>query len=361
VVENPDFFNASAPEAPSAFPSGSSSIPTYLSLDPHFRAALDMQTGAGVDRQITRKILANVTYLYTRGIHQYFSDDVTAPAFDVATYTVTGPLPANVNYQFQSGGVYRQNQVIFTVNTQLKRLVVNANYMLNEAKSDTQGAFYFPSVPQDPGIDYGRATFGNRQRLTFIGSWNAPLGVSVSSLLVAQSGTPYNLTIGNDATENNQFNARPTYGTCGAANVIATRYGCLDTDPAGKGERMVPYGAGIGPPNAVVQMRMSKVIGVGPRVGTAKQGASYQAGNSVSGRGLSSGSGSVRLDESAPRRYNLTFVMSAANLFNMVNLSPPNGVLLSPLFNQSQAIAPPPFQSATPGNRAFSFQAFFSF
>jgi hypothetical protein len=45
----------------------------------------------------------------------------------------------------------------------------------------------------------------------------------------------------------------------------------------------------------------------------------------------------------------------------MVNLGTPNGVLLSPLFNQSQTVAPPPFQSATPGNRAISFQASFSF
>ncbi len=336
-------------------------VPAVQTVDPHFRAALDMQTGAGLDQQITRAIMANVTYLYTRGVHQYLENNVSAPAFDAATYTVTGAPPSLENYQFQSGGVYRQNQLIFTLNTQLKRVVLNANYMLNEAKSDTQGVYYFPSVPQDPGIDYGRASFGNRQRLTFIGSWSAPYGISVSSLLLAQSGTPYNLTIGDDATASNQFNARPTYGACGAANVVATQYGCLDTDPAGKGERMVPYGAGIGPANAAVHLRLSKVFGVGPRVTSAREGQSFQTGSSVSRRGLSGGSGSVRLDESAPRRYNLTFVCSAANLFNMVNLAPPNGVMLSPLFNKSQALAPGGFQSATPGNRAISFQAGFSF
>ncbi len=360
VVEDPDFFDPSAPEPLSVLSSTPGSFPSYQSIDRHFHAALDMQTGIGVDRQVTGKIMANVTYLYTRGVHQYLSNNVSAPSFDVASYTVTGSPPAIDNYQFQSGGVYRQNQLIFTASVRLKRLTVNANYLLNEAKSDTQGAYYIPSVPQDPGLDYGRATFDNRQRLLLVGSWNAPFGVSVSSLLVAQSGTPYNLTIGSDATGSNQFNARPTYGACGAANVMATQYGCLDTDPTGKGERMVPFGAGTGPANAVVHLRLSKVIGVGPRMAAAKEGQSYQTGGSVSGRGLSGGSGSVRLDESAPRRYNLTFVLSAANLFNVVNLAPPNGVLLSPLFNQSQALAPG-FQSATPGNRAFSFQAFFSF
>ena len=360
VVEDPDFFDPSAPEPLSALNTAPSSYPAVQTVDPHFRAALDMQTGIGVDRQITGKIMANITYLYTRGVHQYLSDNVSAPAFDVATYTVTGPLPALDNYQYQSGGVYRQNQLIFTANVQLKHLVMNANYMLNRAMSDTQGVDYVPSVSQDPGIDYGRAGFGYRQRLTFVGSWSAPFGISVSSLVEVQSGTPYNLTIGDDATATNQFNARPTYGVCGAANVIATRYGCLDTDPEGTTERMVPYGVGTGPANAVVHLRLSKVIGVGPRVTSTAEGQTYQTGSSVSGRGLSGGSGSVRLDESAPRRDNLTLVVSAANLFNMVNLSPPNGVLLSPLFNQSQGLAPG-FQSGTPGNRAISFQASFSF
>jgi hypothetical protein len=338
-------------------------VPTLQSIDPHFRAALDMQTGLGVDRQITRGIMANVTWLYTRGVHQYLQNNVNAPAFDVSTYTVTGQPAAGNNYQFQSGGVYRQNQLIFTVNTQLKRLVMNANYMLNQAKSDTQGAYYFPSVPDDPGLDYGRAGFGNRQRLTLVGSLSGPWGIAFSPMIVAQSGTPYNLTIGTDATGSNQFNARPTYGACGAPAVIATRYGCLDTAPTGNGksEKMIPYGVGLGPANAAVHLRVSKVIGVGPRVGSAQSGQTFQTGSSVSGRGLSGGSGSVKLDESAPRRYNLTLVCSVANLFNTVNLGTPNGVLLSPLFNQTQAVAPPPFQSATPGNRAISFQASFSF
>lgn len=360
VVENPQFYDPAAPEPPSNFASGSSTIRTHESVDPHFRAALDAQTGVGIDRQISSKIMANITYLYTRGVHQYLQNNVNAPAFDPATYTVTGPPPAIENYQFQSGGVYRQNQLIFTVNLQLKRLALNGNYVLNEAKSDTQGAYYFPSVPQDPGLDYGRASFGNRQRLTFVESWTAPFGVSVASLLVAQSGTPYNLTIGSDATATNQYNARPTYGACGAPDVIATRYGCLDTAPSGKGERMVPYGVGLGPPNVVAHLRLSKVIGIGPRVGASQQSQTYQTGSGVSGRGLSGSSGSVRLDATAPRRYNLTFIVTAANLFNTVNRAPPNGVLLSPLFNQTQNLAPG-FGSGTPGNRAISFQSMFSF
>ena len=361
VVENPQFFDPSAPEPASVLSSAPMSFPTYQTIDPHFHAALDMQAGIGVDRQFGKSFTANLTYLSTRGVHQYLSNNVNAPAFDASTYRITGPLPSIDNYQFQSGGIYRQNQLIFTGSLQLKHFSLTGNYLLNEAKSDTQGVFYVPSAPHNPGLDYGRAGFGYRHRLVLFDSYKGPYGIAFFSVLIAQSGLPYNLTIGDDSTGSNQFNARPTYGTCGAAGVIATRYGCLDMEPTGKGERIVPYGAGMGPANAIVHVRLSKVFGVGPRAASAGATGAYGTGSGVGGRGLSGGSGSIRVDEAAPRKYNLTLAAVAANLFNMVNLGTPNGVLLSPLFGKTQTLASGGFANTTPGNRAISFQATFSF
>lgn len=361
VAQCPCNYIPTAPQPAAAVsPAGT---PTYQSIDPHFHAALDMQAGIGIDRQITGKVTANLTYLYTRGVHQYLLNNVTAPTFNVATYTPTGSTPSLYNYQFQSGGVYRQNQLIFTANARLSHFQLNTTYTLNQAKSDTQDATYVPSFAQNPGLDYGRASFGYRQRFVFLNSYTGPFGIVFGSLLIAQSGTPYNITVGNDLTENLEFNARPTYGQCGAPDVVATQYGCLDTSPAGKGERLVPYGIGTGPASVVYHVRLSKVVGVGPRVRTATAaGTTYSAdGNSVSGRGLSSSGGGVKLDQTAPRRYNLTFVASAANLFNNANYGTPNGVLLSPLFNKTQSLAGAPFVNPTPGNRAISFQADFTF
>ncbi len=336
--------------------------PTYQSIDRRFRSALDMQAGIGVDRQLTSQVTGNLTYLYTQGIHQFLMNNVTAPAFDTATYTTTGPAPPIYNYQFQSGGFYRQSQLIATANAHVSHITLSASYVFNLAKSDTQGATYVPSIAQNPGLDYGRASFGYRHRFVLLSTYTGPWGLVFGSLLIAQSGTPYNITIGSDLTGNRQFNARPTYGQCGAADVVATQYGCLDTNPTGKGERIVPYGIGTGPANVVYHIRISKVVGVGPRIKTAAEGQTYSAdGSSVSGRGLSGGGGSVRLDQTAPRRYNLTFVASAANLFNNANYGTPNGVLLSRLFNTSQTLAVGPFANPTPGNRAISFQADFTF
>lgn len=362
IVENPSFYDPNTPVSPGTLNAASGSLPTYYTIDPHFHAALSMQGGFGVDRQVGKMGTFNVTYLYTRGVHQYLSNNVTAPDFDLSTYTVTGSLPDVYNYQFQSGGIFDQHQVIVTANTRLRKATIHASYTFNDAKSDTQGVTYFPSVAKNPGADYGRAGFDIHNRLTMLGTYNAPHGFILAPLLVAQSGTPYNLSIGSDLTGNNQFNARPTYGVCGQADVVSTSYGCLDTNPVGKGERMVPYGLGTGPANVAFHMRVSKVFGIGPAIEGAKGGmGGPQGGGSVGGRGLSGNQAQPKLDATVSRRYSLTFVGGAMNIFNIVNWGTPNGVLGSTLFGKTQSLAGGPFGSPTPGNRSIFMQAMFNF
>jgi hypothetical protein len=361
VVDNPGFYDPATPEPPTELGTSSTSLPSNYSIDPHFHAALSMQGGIGVDRQIGKQNTFNVTYLYTRGVHQYLSNNVTAPDFDPSTYTVTGGLPDSYNYQFQSGGIFNENQVIVTASTRLGKVSLRSSYTFSEAKSDTQGVTSFPSVANDPGLDYGRATFGIRNRLFLIGTYSIPHGIIFAPLLAAQSGTPYNLTIGSDLTGNNQFNARPTYGTCGQAGVLSTPYGCLDTDPTGKGERILPYDLGTGPANVVLHLRVSKVLGIGPRIEGATGAGGGQQSGSVNGRGLSGGQAQVKLDATVPRRYSLTFVAGALNILNIVNLGTPNGVLDSTLFGKTQSLAGGPFGSPTPGNRTLFLQAIFNF
>jgi hypothetical protein len=362
VVTNPTFYDPNAPEPPSVLMASGSPVPSYHTIDPHFHAALDMQAGIGVDRQLAKRITSNVTYLYTQGVHQYLSNNVTAPTFDTRDYTVTGATPALYNYQYQSGGFYRQSQIIVSASTQLKKLTVSGNYTFSHAMSDTQGVNSFPSVADDPGFDYGRAAFGLTHRVTFLESLTLPHGFVFASLLSAQSGTPYNLTIGEDLTGNNQFNARPAIGTCGAAGVVTTQYGCLDTDPTGKNEEILPFDAGLGPVNAVYHARLSKVFGIGPKIKTAGEGQMFNpGGGGVGGRGIGGGGPALRLDAAAPRRYNLTFVVGANDVFNMVNLGTPNGVLLSPLFNKTQTLAFGPFGTPLPATRSIFLQSTFSF
>lgn len=361
VVNSPGFFNPYIPANHNQITSSPSAVPSYHSLDSKLRSALNMQAGVGVDRQFTKAFTANITYLFTQGVHQFFSNNVTAPAFNTATYSVTGPVPSAYNYQYQSGGFFKQHQVIGTVNIQARQFILNGSYVFNVANSDTQGIDSFVSVPENPGFDYGRASFGVRHRFTVLQSYTAPYGFVISSLLTGQSGTPFNITTGSDLTGNNQFNARPGYGVCGAPGVVSTRYGCLDPNPAGKGERIVPFGVGMGPSNLLLDMRLSKTIGIGPRTKVESAGTTFSGEDGVSDRGLSGKGASILLNTNAPRRFNLTFSVGASNVLNIVNWGTPNGVLGSPLFHQSQSLAGGAYENPTPGNRAFILQTNFSF
>ena len=65
-------------------------------------------------------------------------------------------------------------------------------------------------------------------------------------------------------------------------------------------------------------------------------------------------------DSTTTRRYNLTVGVMARNLFNNVNLAAPNGVITSPYFLQSTAIAGG-FGASNAVNRRVELQARFTF
>ncbi len=381
VFQNPNFY----PNGPTAadFAADTQSAPTTYSLGPRLRAARDMQAAVGVDRTITKSVTANLTYLYSRGIHQYLSDNINAPLpgqYDPLTGKVLSrPLGGNNNiYQFQSGGVYNQQQLIATVNARAKRVTLFGFYVLNFAKSDTQGATYFPSVQTDPGLDYGRSSFDVRNRMVLGGNTVLPYNFTLSPFLVANSGEPFNITIGDDLNGDNQFNDRPSYGRPTDPYAIQTKYGLLNPLPSA-GEARIPYGLGDGPANFSMNLRVGKTFGIGPKVERGGHGPGGGGGGGRTGPrgglgpgGLSGGgnNGPGRLDTAVPRKYNLTFVAFGRNIFNMVNLAQPNPVLASgsvatgfrpnETFNQSLALAGG-FFSRSSANRSIDLQVNFNF
>jgi hypothetical protein len=371
TVTNPTF-----PVSPVAI-AGSSTAQTLYTVDPHFHAAADLQAAVGIDRQLAKRITGNVTYLYGRGVHQYFTNNIGAPEFSTANvgiYPAVELPPAEVNnLQYQSGGVYRQNQIIVSGRASYPHFSFFTFYTYNAAKADTNGVTYTPSVAQNPGLDYGRSSFDVHNRFVILGNVSAPWGVSLTPFFAYNSGAPYNVTVGSDLTRNNQFNARPTFAaSCGEANVVQTKYGCLDTDPFGTDEKIIPYGIGTGPTNASLNMRVSKVIGIGPKVESSRAARGGGGGGGGGGRGGGGGigpgglsgsrGGPGRLDQTTLRRYNLTLTAYATNVLNHENLGAPNGTLSSSLFGKSQSLASGGFfGGSTAGNRSVFLQAVFNF
>lgn len=379
IETNPPYeVDSSGQPMPPPLGSAVAGAPTIYNLAPRFHAALNMETAVGVDRQITSRITSNVTYIYTRGIHQFLTNNISAPSFATASEGIypDQPLvaPDENIYQFQSGGVYRQNEIIASARANYGIASFMTYYAYNSALGDTTGFGYVPSVAQNPGLDYGRVPFDVHDRFLFLGNFEGPWATSLTPFFFYSSGSPYNITAGSDLTRNNAFNGRPTYAqNCNAPGVVQTKYGCLNTQPYGTGERMIPFGLGTGPSNSSLNFRISKVIGVGPRVKLgegAGGGGPHYHGHGLSG-GFSGGrSGPGRLNAEVPHKYAITLSAFITNALNTQNLGTPNGsisphlvdgdLVPQPFFGKSQSLAGG-FFSRSGGNRSVYLEARFSF
>ncbi len=378
VVKNPTFYeNAPPPKDLAALNTGA---PTYYQIAPKLKAAVNMQAALGVEHQFGKVATASATYINSHGAHQFLSNNINAflpSTYDPATGTGTRPNGIDENiYQYQSEGVYNQNQVVFNYSVRAKRMSLFGFYMVNFAKADTSGATYFPSNQFDPHADYGRSTFDVRNRFLLGGNIQAPYGISFSPMLVTNSGSPYDITIGQDLNGDNQFNDRPAFATSSSTNTVQTPYGTFDLNPAWDAQR-VPYNYATGPGQFSMNMRMSKSFGIGPKVESGPSGGfggpggggpppgggpggGGPPGGGLGPSGLSRSGGPPRMDQVVPRRYSLTFAAMARNMFNNVNLAQPVGVLESPKFGQSTALAGGFFSSQS-ANRSIDLQMNFNF
>jgi Carboxypeptidase regulatory-like domain len=372
TVKNPNFFPTNGQPLPS-FSSLQTmgGAPTIYQISPDLRAPYTMQSAVSVERQITKAATLSLTYLNSRGEHSFYIDNVRG----------IPPNSLNENvYQYDSGGIYRQNQLIANVRLNTgKHVSLFGFYTLSYAKSDTSsgggaGGFFssgtttmasFLSNQFDPMADYGRAAFDVRHRAFIGGNISLPYALSLSPFVIINSGQPYNLTTGQDNNGDSIFNDRPWFATS-SANAVCTSPASFSTSDRGLG--LVPVNYCTGPANATFNLRLSKTFGFGRETkGSGGGGGGYGRsrgegpGGGLGARGLSGGGGNpFATGGGTNRRYNLTFSIAARNLFNTLNPGPPVGNLSSPEFGQSIMIGGGPFGSAT-ANRRIDLQIRFSF
>jgi len=201
----------------------------------------------------------------------------------------------------------------------------------------------FVSNSYDIGADYGRSSNDIRHQGSIAGSADLPLGLQIFSFVRLQSGTPFNITVGQDLNGDSIFNDRPAFATdLSRPSVVTTRFGNFDTKPAA-GQTIIPINYGSGPILFAVNFDLNKTIQFGREI---KPAPGTPATVPVPGR-------KPRID----RRFSLQVGIDAQNLFNRVNAAPPIGTLNSPLFGQSIALAN---QSAS-ANRIIEISTFLRF
>jgi carboxypeptidase family protein len=381
LIQNPNFFLTGnplcVPPLPTPVPPGCAGSTTgNQTIDYRYNSNLHapyvMQTGVTLERQLSK--IANIafTYLTSRGVHQFYTDNVNP--IDPAVPTVTPPTPV---FQYESEGIFKQNQLIVNGSIRMgARLSLFGYYTLNYANSDTAGPTSMISIPGEPWKDYGRSSYDVRNRIFLGGTMSMKYAFRLSPFLIYSSGIPFNITAPSDYFGDSAYNVRPEFAPCATAS-YQTKFGCFATPTASEVGSYTPIPSyyGTGPGRFALMLRLSKTIGFGPTVesgggsgGPGGGGGTFGGGGvRVGGGGRGPGGGGPGggggrgMDAGATNhRYALTFAVAARNVFNNVNVLAPIGNLGSPLFGESNGLVGRPFSDPT-SNRRLDLQVTFSF
>jgi len=352
--------------------------PTVYALSNNIRAPYSIQTALAVERQINKSATASITYIHSRGVHQLVQINANTPVDPDLLSSRPDPSLGNV-FQYTSEADFKQNQLIGNVTVRAgQKLTLFSYYSLNFANSDTGGANSVASNSHDISADYGRAAFDVRSRLFLGGSIGLPHGFRASPFVLFFSGAPYNVITGTDNNGDFVFNDRPALDTGIPGHTIVPAgdgFPAFDMTPS-PGQRLIPVNFGDGPSQFTVNLRLSKTIGLGPKVEAASNNPQQQGGaegrgpggrGPGGGRGMGGpgmggrgGGGGPFGGERSNQKYSLTFSVNARNLLNHTNPALPIGNLSSPLFGSSVALAGGPFNTQS-ANRRIDMQVMFAF
>ncbi len=357
ILNNPEFFPTPPPL--SDLTGAATSAPTTFRISPTLVFPYDMDTAVSMERQLPGSTTASLTYVNSRGVHQFLANDINAPlpgTFNPADPTSgvrpLGKAAGNI-YNYASAAIYKQMQLVANIRVQTSRVSLFGYYVFNDAHGDAglnlqsspAGEFSFQTNPWNLSEDYGRTSFDIRDRVVIGGSFAVPFAFRLSPMLIASSGQPFSIQLPQDLYGTGVYDARPALATASTlpANVVVTKYGSFNTAP-GPEDTPIRPNTETGPNNLMLNLRLSRTFGFGGTVGEKHGGKGSAPGpedqrvRGLGGRGLSS-SGDASLGGVTNRRYALTLSMSALNALNNVNLATPVNVLASPLFGQSIALA----------------------
>jgi len=371
IVTDPDFF----PNLPTAAElAASTNSPTLYQVDPNLKTPYTMQGGVTIERQLTKSANIAVTYLNSRGVHTLLVRNINAPVgptFDPKDISER-PLGNLDNvYQYEGAGIFKQNQLIVNGSVRIgQKVSLFGYYSLSYANSDAAGANSFPTNQYNVAQDYGRAAFDVRDRIFLGGSISMPYQFRLSPFLIASSGNPFNVTLGQDLNGDSIFNDRPTFTQLQTALASASvaknvSFNCTESNPGA----LVPINCAQGPARFSLNLRLSKTFGFGKKNELANNAGAGGGGGGTFGRGPGGGGGRGGPGggrggpfggDSSGQKYSLTFAVAARNIFNNVNVANPVGVISSPIFGESNSLAGGPFGSSS-YNRRIDLQLTFSF
>jgi len=325
LITDPDFLPQNIPSL--ATLAAEKQPPVTWKISPDLKPDIDTIEAATLERQLPKKSTLTVTYLHITGNHFPIIVNINTPY--PGTYNPADPTSgvrpygnaAGNIFEYESEGIYRQKLTFVKWETKFSKAVsMTVNYTLQFSEHDGNW-MATPSNPYNFQQDYGRAGYDRRHQLNMVGSIQLPYHLQLSPMLVAASGAPYDLTIGQDLNGDSFGTDRPAFATdLSRPSVVFTKFGAFDTNPM-PGQTIVPHNYLMGAGMWDVNARLGRTFTLGRKSPVAA------ATPAAAGSGAGSSSNSEG-------RFKLNFNVDVNNVFNHLNPGGYVGDLSSPLFGQ---------------------------
>jgi hypothetical protein len=254
------------PEPTTAYPS------LVLSIDPGLKTPYAHHASAGVERQLTSTMAVTAHFVYARGLDQVGTID-----YNPVTNPLTGGRPLDRGgipgtsasvLQYTTWGETWYRGLALSIRKRFSnRHHFQVSYTLSEAE-DTSADYQSFFIPQDngrgrdpndpnglpigfdPDSERGPSLQDQRHRFVFSGGVDLGAGFSVSAIVTAASGRPYNILAGADLN--------------GDGNGGSTAPDRPRTNPADQ-NTAIRRNDGLLPNQFTTDLRLAKRFGLGPR------------------------------------------------------------------------------------------------
>lgn len=318
-----------------------------------------------VERALPANVKLSITYNHARTNRILRSVNINAPLGGTFILGIPNsgvrPLGAAAGniLEYQSNGRNVSNTLSVNINGTVKKIQFWGGYNLNKSRSTDGGQSGSPFDAYDFSHEFARGPFNSLSFMYGGGSYTTPGGISLNTFMIANSGYPFNITIGRDLNGDTFFSERPAFATdLSKPGVIVTPLGAFDPNPVA-GQTIIPRNFGRGPGFVSVNMNVGKTFKFGKAI-EPKTPPPPGAPRTTD----------ATKDQKPPakppvqRPYSLTFSVNATNIFNRTNKGNPIGNMSSPFFLKSPSGSNTFFfgpSGGSAGNRVVSLRVRISF
>jgi hypothetical protein len=316
-----------------------SAIPTSVDVRAaDLRTPYTLNSAISAERSFKNGLSLSLSFDDVKGVHLFRGRDINAP---VPGAVVRPIVTQGVITQLESSASSRFDSLTLGFRQRIGNLNWFGNYSLGSSYNDSNGPFSLPSDNYNLAADWGRASTMVKNRVQTGVNYRLPWGVLVNSNIVANTGRPYNETLGIPSPDG-QFNLRPS----GVARNSLTAPGSFNVN-MNVTKTFILREGGSRPSTQSADARNGQgPNGPGPRGEGFGRGAGGLPGGGGGPRGGGPGPGGPGGGPFgggfAQGGLTMTIFANTQNLLNRDNLGTPSGVVGGPYFMQST------YQAGTP-------------